>query len=156
MNLLDLLLRKRGLTGVLEIEVRDSNGQITKRQINNLVVDNAALQLVHALTAAPAGYKIDHMVLGDSVTDPAVTDLNVGNPLLSVEISQYEDVADHGLKCTAVLAADEGVGQTFKEIGLFMANNQMISRIGTAVFGSHTKEDNTTWTFNWTITLTPP
>ena len=149
------------VAGVLRLTITEAKTGWVKEyfRFDNLILNQFRIQSLKALgneTGPIANYKIDRMKLGTGNTAAAVTDLDIEThtvPETSVSVASAVAATTYGTTYTAVLGAAEGNGNAYREIGLFMANNYMMSR---RVFAVKTKEADDIWTFNWTITFTPP
>jgi len=156
---LDNLGQAKGHLTLIITDVKD--GHIKEQfDFDNLLVTALRVQVLHALGndgGVIASYKVDRMSMGTGSTAAAITDDNIETPTVpptNMTISAYSYPDSHRIRFTAGLGAAEGNGNAYREIGLFMANNWMLSR---RVFsGVRTKDADSVWTFYWTIRFIPP
>jgi hypothetical protein len=146
--------------------VCERDGQVVDQfERPNLILNNLQRQLLRALIGqgGVTNYQISYVEYGANPQAPAVTDPGVLlsvidgsaakteaaiNPALSQKVGLY------GLTVVSVLGPTQGVGSTYNEYALCLANNYGLSR--QVFLTPRVKTAGETWTLSWTLTFNPP
>lgn len=152
---MDLTAELGIVRGEIELLILDARTRKVKDQIRseNLILTAFRPAMFRALfndSGTIGHYLIDRIGWGTSnaVEDPG--DLALADEE-DATVTAYA-TSTYTFAATASLGAGQGNGTTFREMGLLMADNTLLSR---RVIAARTKDAESIWTATWTLTFTP-
>lgn len=149
--------------GSIQLDVRDVRypNRVPRRfaTFNTIVYNgmNSPLYLWSQDTGSPTDWRLVKLIPGTNGTPPTYGDPGLGAPLgapdeMNLTASNRAVVPTVGeLVITATLGTGQGNGNTLREVGLFMGNNQMFAR---QVHPDVPKTSSITVTYTWRIAIT--
>lgn len=150
---LSLKEKKVGLTGEVELILRDSNGnEKQRRTVKNLIVNTGLYHIIDRLEVTPSEAGMNWVAIGDNNTAPTADDVALANELGRVVItSKIQQATTNANKIifSATVPAGTGTG-TITEAGIFNAalNGIMLCR---SIFTGIPKPAGDGLDMTWTI-----
>lgn len=139
----------------IKIERKTIDGkELPPIYVKNLVVDNGLNQVRDHLIGLSAAAPLDHFILGTGSTPAYSTDTGVQTSSLTIAFSTSTSYAA-GVTFKGTIGINDGIGSTFKEIGIFTSSSQMYARA--LLTPSLVKSTNpyTLETMSWAFAFTP-
>lgn len=145
-----LIENLKGANGVLNIVLRDENGEVKEEiTVPNLVVD-AGLDFIASRMVGTASSVMSHMAVGSGTTNPAAGDTTLESELGRVALTS-STATNNAVEYVATFGAGVGTG-AITEAGILNASSggTLLCRTEFAVVN---KGASDSMTITWTVTI---